>query len=106
MELTGVIVWLAAGLVLVQWVASLWLSQLNRGHVLAHATEIPSALAGVVDEQTYAQSVRYTLAKSRFSQFAEAYTSLVLVAVLFSGVLPWAYELTLRRVGSTSWALA
>jgi STE24 endopeptidase len=106
MELTGVIAGVAGGLVLARWAASVWLSQLNRRHVLAHAAEIPQALVGIVDEPTYARSVRYTLAGNRFSQLAETYTSLVLVAVLFSRVLPWAYELTLRRVGSTSWAMA
>jgi STE24 endopeptidase len=105
-ELTGVIAWTTAGLVVARWVASSWLSHLNRGYVLAHANEVPQAFVGVVDEPTYARSVAYTLAKSRFNQSAETYAAIALLVVLFSGVLPWAYELTLLRVGSTSWAMA
>jgi STE24 endopeptidase len=106
LELTGVIGWAAAGLVVARWVASLWLSHLNRGSVLAHANEIPEAFVGIVDEPTYARSVAYTLAKSRFGQFVGSYGAIALLAVLFSGVLPWAYELTIREVGSTAWAMA
>lgn len=106
MELTGVIAWTAAGLVVARWVASMWLSHLNRGHVLAHADDVPEAFVGIVDEPTYARSVAYTLAKSRFNQFAGTYAALALLLVLFSGVLPWGYEFTLLRVGSTSWAMA
>jgi STE24 endopeptidase len=106
MEQTSVIAWTAAGLVVARWVASSWLSHLNRGYVQAHANEIPQAFVGVVDEPTYARSVAYTLAKNRFNQFAEAYSAIALLAVLFSGLLPWAYEFTIREVGSTSWAMA
>ena len=106
MELTGVIGWAAAGLVVARWVASLWLSHLNRGSVLAHANEIPEAFVGIVDEPTYARSVAYTLAKSRFGQFVGSYGAIALLAVLFSGILPWAYGLTIREVGSTAWAMA
>ena len=106
MELTGVIGWTAAGLIVARWVASLWLSHLNRGSVLAHANEIPEAFVGIVDEPTYARSVAYTLAKNRFGQFVGSYGAIVLLAILFSGVLPWAYELTIHEVGSTAWAMA
>ena len=106
MELTGVIAWAAASLVVARWAASLWLSHLNRGYVLAHANEIPEGFVGIVDEPTYARSVAYTLAKNRFNQLAETYAAFVVLVVLFSGVLPWAYEFTLRRIGSTSWSMA
>ncbi|MDF1595352.1 MAG: M48 family metallopeptidase [Acidimicrobiia bacterium] len=106
MELTTAIRWLAGGLIAARWMASMWLFLLNRRHVVAHANAIPTAFAGIIDESTYGRSVSYTLARNRFSQIAETYTSLVLLAVLFSGVLPWGYELALRRTGTTSWAMA
>ena len=95
----------AAGLILARWAASLWLSQLNRRHVLAHAGVIPPVFVGMIDEPTYEKSVSYTLARNRFSQVAQTYGTLVLVAVLFSGVLPGAYELTQRSVGTGTWAM-
>jgi len=42
----------------------------------------------VMDEATYAKSVQYTLANSRFSQFEATFDLVVLLVVLFSGVLP------------------
>ena len=106
MELTDVIAGVAAGLVLARLTVLLWLSQLNRRHVMANAAEIPSAFAETMDEPTYARSVDYTVAKNRFSQFVETYATFVLLLILFSGLLPWVYESTLRWVGSMSWAMA
>ena len=51
-------------LILARWAAELWLSQLNRRHVLAHADAVPVAFRGIVDEPTYKKSVAYTLAKA------------------------------------------
>ncbi len=83
-----------------------WLSHLNRQHVRAHADRIPSALKDVVDEPTYAKSVRYTLARNRFGQFSYSYGTLILVAVLFSGVLPWTFDWTRAEVGESAWSMA
>src|SRR5262245_6553158 len=78
-------------LILAKWGAELLLQQLNRRHVLAHARAVPEAFRDSIDEATYAKSVQYTLAKSRLSQFEDAYSICVLIALLFSGILPRAY---------------
>src|SRR5713101_4231748 len=78
-----------AALLFARWAVQLWLARLNGRYVLAHAGAIPSAFQGMVEAETYAKSVRYTLAKNRFGQLESTYESLVLVALLFSGVLPW-----------------
>jgi STE24 endopeptidase len=97
---------LAVALILARWLVELWLAQWNRRHVQAHAIEVPAPFRGMIDEPTYARSVEYTLARNRFSQFADTWQTLVLLGVLFSGVLPWAYEFTDRQLGESAWAMA
>lgn len=104
MELALFISWLAAVLLVAKWAAHLWLEQLNRRHVLAHASAVPEAFKEMIDPPTYARSVQYTLAGGRFRQFELAYNTAVLLVALYSGVLPWAFhELTLR-LGTSAWA--
>ena len=73
---------IALAMVLAKWLAGLGLSSLNRRHVLAHANAVPEAFRGMVDQPTYAKSVEYTLAKSRFSRIEDTWNALVLLAVL------------------------
>jgi STE24 endopeptidase len=76
-------------LILLRLVAQLALEALNRAEVRRHANARPAALAGVMDDTTYARSVDYTLAKSRFASVETVWEVAVLFAVLFSGILPW-----------------
>src|SRR5947207_9997558 len=78
-------------LILTRTITELWLSRLNQRHVRAHANEVPRAFGGMIDEATYRRSVDYTLTKSRFGDVAGMFDAVVLIAVLFSGVLPWAF---------------
>ncbi len=98
--------WLIVALILARLAAELWLSDLNRRHVLAHAKEIPQVFRGVVDEPTYAKSVQYTLARNRLSHFADTYDTVILLLVLFSGVLPWAFKFFANHLGGSAWAMA
>src|SRR5438874_9531345 len=79
-------------LILSRAITELWLSRLNQRHVCAHANEVPRALRELIDDATYRRSVDYTLAKSRFGDIANLFDTALLIAVLFSGVLPWAFE--------------
>jgi STE24 endopeptidase len=67
---------------------------------------VPEAFRGLIDQETYAKSVQYTLAKNRFSQFADVYHAVVLLLALFSGVLPWGYEFSNSHLGESAWAMA
>jgi STE24 endopeptidase len=98
--------WLVAGLIAARWAAQLWLERLNRQNVLAHAGGVPEAFQGFMDEGTYAKSVKYTLAKGRWQQVEVTYETLLLLAALFSGVLPWAYHQFSRSLGMAAWAQA
>ena len=84
----------------------LWLSRLNQGHVRAHANEVPPAFRGIIDEAAYHRSVDYTLAKSRFADVVNVFDAVVLIAVLFSGVLPWAFGRFSASFGTSIWAMA
>ena len=93
-------------LILTRCAAQLWLERLNRQHVLAHSGAVPEAFKGIVDEATYAKSVQYTLAKARFDQVETAWDTVVLLAVLFSGVLPWGFGALSQWLGASAWAMA
>ncbi|WP_045218194.1 M48 family metallopeptidase [Desulfonatronum thioautotrophicum] len=74
-------------------ITEVWLIVLNMHEVRQRQNAPPKALREVMDEPTYRKSVEYTLAKSRFGLFGEAYGAVVLAVVLFSGLLPWTYDL-------------
>src|ERR1035441_9952338 len=93
-------------LILAKWAAQLWLERLNAGHVRAHAGAVPEAFKGVVDDATYAKSAQYTLAKGRLDQISLTYNTAVLLVVLFSGVLPWAFHGFKEWLGVSAWAIS
>jgi STE24 endopeptidase len=93
-------------LILARATTELWLSRLNQGHVRAHANDVPPAFRGIIDEATYRRSVDYTLAKSRFGDIVTLFDAVVLIAVLFSGVLPWAFGRLSASFGTSVWAIA
>jgi STE24 endopeptidase len=102
----NIVVWTALGLIFTRFAVELWLASLNRRHGLAHAGEMPPAFRGVIDEPTYKKSVAYTLAKGRLGNLEGACDTAVLLIVLFSGVLPWAFHLFSRELGQSAWAMA
>jgi len=105
-EFVKIIPWCAAGFVLAKWAAQLWLEKLNQSHVLAHAGAVPEALKDSIDPDTYAKSVEYTLAKSRFGTWENTWNTVVLLVILFSGALPRGYDLFAGWFGASAWAQA
>lgn len=97
---------IVAALILVKWAAQIWLERVNLTHVRAHSTTVPDAFKGIVDETTYRKSVDYTLAKGKFDQIETTYQVALLLLILFSGVLPWAFHLFIRSLGTSAWAMA
>lgn len=89
-----------------KWVAQLALEALNRQHVLARRGSVPEPFQKTVSPETYARSVDYTLAKSRFHQVELTWDLAVLLGVLLSGVLPWAYHAWGTSIGAGVWAQA
>ena len=93
-------------LVLARTAAELWLSRLNQRHVQARAQEVPSAFRGIIDETTWQRSAEYTLAKGRFGNVVDVFDALVLIALLFSGLLPRAFGRFSAGFGTSIWAMA
>lgn len=75
--------------VILRLMAQLALEALNRMEVRRNALRCPDALAGIMDAETYSRSVQYTLARGWFGSVTAAYDAAVLLALLFSGALPW-----------------
>src|SRR5215467_4505560 len=82
---------IALVLILARAIAELWLNRLNQRHVRVHASAVPLAFRELVDEQTYHRSIDYTLAKSWLGDVVTVFDTALLIAILFSGVLPWAF---------------
>jgi len=97
---------IALALILSRAFAELWLSRLNQWHVQAHADAVPPALREMVNEPTYHRSIDYTLAKSRFGEVVTLFDAVLLIGVLFSGVLPWAFGWFTTSFGTSVWAMA
>jgi len=76
-------------LVVLRMLAELALEALNRAEVRRNAGQCPASMDGVMDGATYARSVQYTLAKGRLGSVEAVYDAAVLLALVFSGVLPW-----------------
>jgi STE24 endopeptidase len=100
------IIAIAGILILAKWAAEFWLDRLNRAHVLRHAGAVPEAFREIIDPATYAKSTEYTLAKSRLHEWELAWSTLVLLAALFSGMLPWMFDLFAARFGTSAWSMA
>ena len=93
-------------LILAKLAAQIWLERLNNGHVAARADAVPEAFRKFIDEATYRKTVAYTLAKGNFCQVDLAWSTLVLIVVLFSGALPWGYEAVRSQCGDSVWTMA
>jgi STE24 endopeptidase len=93
-------------LILARVVTELWLSGLNQRHVREHADEVPPVFSGIIDAAMYRRSIDYTLAKSRFGDIVNVFDTVVLIAVLFSGLLPWAFGRFGVSLGTSTLAMA
>src|SRR6478735_3352330 len=97
---------IALVLILARAIAELWLSRLNQRHVRAHANEVPPAFRAMVDEPTYRRPADYTLAKNRFGDVVTLFDAMLRIGLLFSGVLPWAFETFTAVFGTSVLAMA
>ncbi len=93
---------LIGGRYLVEWS----LSRLNERHVRLHADAVPETLRPVFDDATYRKSVNYTLARSAFGKLVDTFSAILLIVVLFSGILPWAFREWTEQMGASSWSMA
>ncbi|MBN2507559.1 MAG: M48 family metallopeptidase [Verrucomicrobia bacterium] len=93
------------GLILLRVLTALGLERINQRHTREAARRGPASWAEVMDASTHARSVAYTLAKSGFHEAVMLYGGIVLIAVLFSGVLPWGCRQWAAALGSSNVSL-
>lgn len=90
-------------LILAKGLTQLWLERLNQRHVRSHSGAVPEAFREIIDAPTYARTVEYTHARSRVRQVEVLGNTAILLAVLFSGLLPWAFSEVGHVLGQTAW---
>ena len=73
---------------LARFAAAYLLRYLNLRHLRRHGTSIPAGFAGAIDAEALAKSARYTVEQSRVALVHSVYDSLLLLAFLFSPLLP------------------
>src|SRR5258706_3727339 len=82
------------------------LARLNRGYVLAHRNAIPEAFINAIQPETYAKSAEYTLAKNALAQLETVYEACILIAVLWSSLLPLLFNWFRNTSGPSAWSMA
>ncbi len=87
-------------LFLLESVIEFALNESNLNYVKAcwREKKIPDFIAGKIAPEEYQESVRYSLAKGTFQRWADPYSRIIKLVVLFSGLLPFLSRL------SESWA--
>ncbi|MBT7028840.1 MAG: M48 family metallopeptidase, partial [Verrucomicrobia bacterium] len=96
----------ALGLILTRYFFELWLDGVNAAYVRKHSAEVPEAFREIMDAVTYKKSVQYTLTKARFGTVSDSYSTAVLCALLFSGLLASLFAQVVERTGPSVWGQA
>lgn len=84
------------GIILLRCAAELWLININRKYVLANSDKVPDAFAEYIDYQTYSNSIKYLIDRSKLNIFELVFETLLLLVLLLSGVLPRYFDVFLR----------
>ncbi len=83
---------LLIGLLVLRLCVFLILERLNVKFLKLHGVNLPESVQGIMDEPTFAKSVEYTEAKSKFSSVSTIYDGLILTLIISLGILPYAYN--------------
>ena len=83
---------LLIGLLVLRLCVFLILERLNVKFLKLHGVNLPESVQGIMDEPTFAKSVEYTEAKSKFSSVSTIYDGLILTLIITLGILPFAYN--------------
>ncbi|NCG08061.1 MAG: M48 family metalloprotease [Verrucomicrobia bacterium] len=93
----------ALALLFIKTIVSLALDWINLRHVRKNAGTIPESFRDFMDDATYAKSVSYTEARTRFGMLSEIFDAVLLAVVLIIGLLPWLYEGFAGMLGDGVW---
>ena len=84
---------LLIGLLILRVFLFLVLERLNVNFLKLHGSNLPDSVQGIMDAPTFAKSVEYTEAKSKFSSVSTIYDGLILALIITLGILPYFYSL-------------
>jgi STE24 endopeptidase len=73
---------------LLRFAAETALSYLNLRHLKRHGARVPEGFEGIIDAEALAKSAQYTEEQSRVGLFQSIYDSALLIAFLFTPLLP------------------
>jgi len=93
-------------LLILKYATSTLLDVLNLGYVKRQSEAVPPGFSDFIDLPTYQKSIEYTEAKTRFGLVSTFYDSIVLAAVVLSGLLPWLYTSLSATFGFGIWGQA
>ncbi|MEM1221636.1 MAG: M48 family metallopeptidase [Verrucomicrobiota bacterium] len=93
-------------LLVVKLGVGLYLDWINLRYVQQNGSKVPDKLKDFVDSETYAKTVEYTAAKTRFGFVSDIYDAIVLAAVILSGLLPVLYNSFSELLGYSVWGQA
>ncbi len=65
------------------------LDRLNMAHLRAHGHEVPAVLKGEIEPETLSRIRDYTVARTRIGLWEDLSQGALVLAVLFSGLIPW-----------------
>jgi STE24 endopeptidase len=82
---------LLIGLLALRLCVYLILERLNVRFLKLHGSNLPDSVQGIMDAPTFAKSVEYTEAKSKFSSLSTLYDGVILALIILFGILPYAY---------------
>lgn len=86
--------------------AELVLDALNRSYVNKRAGTMPPEFEGVMSEENYEKSTRYTLVNSRFGSLSLVFDAVIVAVVVLSGWLPEVFALWTNWLGDSGWSSA
>ena len=92
------------GLIALKLAVFLILEWINFQFLKKHSVDLPFSVQGIMDEATFAKSVSYTQAKSKFSVLSSIYDGILLILILTYGVIPLIYEFLSALIGQGLWA--
>lgn len=94
---------IASALIAAQWAATAFLEKLNRDHANVGPEVLPESIRLSLPPETLRKSIDYTLAKSRFTDISSLADGAVLLAMIWSGWLPWSWNWCQSHLGTNVW---
>lgn len=93
-------------LILLRWAAQSLLEGVNLRHSRLHGMTPPAEIADRLDRESLPKTLAYTSAKGRLGLVEDGWSAIVLLIVVLSGVLPFAYQHHIAFWGTGVWSHA